>query len=97
MSLLLDLSDERRAGKPGLPADDRDVTNGLVVRGPVEWDGRPNCVRHGAMNAIAPPAEDEHRIYRCYSCGVGAQWYPTNSKEAKIRFRKTWDETVRVA
>jgi hypothetical protein len=66
MDLLLDLSDARRAVKDWLPADDRDVTNGLVVMG---HDG-PRCIRHGAMNRVHPIEP----IYRCseYRCGVGA-------------------------
>lgn len=71
--LLEDLSDDRRAGKAGLPADDRDVTNGLVVPDPnPEWAGRPNCVRHGAMNRVDP----HEQLYRCQMCGVGARWVP---------------------
>ena len=66
---LFDLPDDRRAGKAGLPADDRDVTGGLVV--PDEnWYGRPRCVQHGAMNRIDPV----EYIYRCQMCGVGARW-----------------------
>jgi hypothetical protein len=66
---LFDLPDDRRAGKAGLPADDRDVTNGLVV--PDEnWYGKPYCVRHGAMNRVDPV----EYIYRCQMCGVGARW-----------------------
>lgn len=66
---LFDLPDDRRAGKAGLPADDRDVTNKLVV--PDEyWEGRPVCVRHGAMNRVDPV----EGIYRCQMCGVGARW-----------------------
>ena len=50
---LFDIGDDRRAGKAGLPADDRDVTNGLVI--PDEyWKGKPCCVRHGAMNRVDP-------------------------------------------
>lgn len=94
MSLLLDLSDDRRGTKTYLPPDDRDVTAGRVVAGPLEWDGRPSCVLHGAMNCIAPPAPDEGRMFRCSTCRVGALWYPTNSKASKIAFRKAWDERV---
>lgn len=65
---LEDLPDDRRAGKAGLPADDRDVTNGLVVPG--DWQGRPDCKQHGAMNRVDPV----ERIYRCQMCGVGARW-----------------------
>ena len=91
MSYLDDLPDDRRAGKAGLPADDRDVTNGLVVKDPdPQWDGRPWCVRHGAMNRVDPVEQ----LYRCQMCGVGARWWPTNSQEAKIRFRKEWDARV---
>ena len=62
---LVDLPDDRRAGK-ALPADDRDVTNGLVVP---DYTGLPSCVTHGAMNRIDPL----ERIYRCQMCGVGAR------------------------
>ncbi|MCA1824471.1 MAG: hypothetical protein LC640_09470 [Frankia sp.] len=64
---IADLSDARRASK-ALPADDRDVTNGLVVQ---DSDGRPRCLRHGAMNRVHPT----ERFYRCSElhCGVGAQ------------------------
>jgi hypothetical protein len=65
---LEDLPDDRRAGKPGLPADDRDVTNGLVV--PDEYWGKPWCVRHGAMNRIDPVEQ----LWRCSMCGVGARF-----------------------
>jgi hypothetical protein len=94
MSLLLDLTDERRAGKPGLPESDADVTEGRVLRGSIAEGERPHCAVHGAMNSVAPPAEDEHRLYRCQMCGVGAMWYPANSREAKIQFRKAWDARV---
>lgn len=93
MSYLDDLSDDRRAAKPWLPTDDRDVTNGLVTRDSLEWDGRPVCVRHGAMHRI-DPAE---YIYRCSECGVGARWLATDSQEAKIRVRKEWDAIVEKA
>lgn len=97
MSLLLNLPDDRRAAKPWLPDSDRDVTEGRVVRGSREWDGRPDCVQHGAMQAVAPPEDDEARIYRCMNerCGVGAIWYPTNSRRAKIEFRIAWDKKVK--
>jgi len=65
--MIADLSDARRPAKPWLPADDRDVTGGLVVED--DW-GKPACVRHGAMNRV-----DRHeRYYRCSEqyCGVGA-------------------------
>lgn len=62
---LVDLADDRRAGK-SLPADDRDVTNGLVV---ADHTGLPSCVAHGAMNRIDPT----ERLYRCQACGVGAR------------------------
>lgn len=65
MSVLVDLPDERRSAK-SLPADDRDVTNGLVITD--SW-GLPACVAHGAMNRIDPI----ERIYRCQMCGVGAR------------------------
>lgn len=87
MSYLDDMSDERRAGKPGLPADDRDVTNGLVVRDRA-WGGRPNCVIHGAMNRV----DAVEHIYRCQMCGVGARWLPANTPEAKRRFSEAWDQ-----
>lgn len=91
MSYLLDLSDERRSAKPWLPADDCDVSNGLVVAdNRVVWDGKPVCIQHGAMHRIDPV----ERIYRCSECGVGARHLPTNSKEAKICFRKKWDARV---
>jgi hypothetical protein len=66
--VLVDLPDARRAAKPWLPADDRDVTGGLVR---ADEHGRPSCVRHGAMNRV-----DKHRsIWRCSEmyCGVGAE------------------------
>jgi hypothetical protein len=66
---LEDLGDDRRAGKAGLPADDRDVTNGLVVPDQY-WKGKPRCVRHGAMNRVDPVEQ----IFRCQMCGVGARW-----------------------
>jgi hypothetical protein len=67
---IFDLPDDRRAGKAGLPADDRDVTNGLVVPDK-DW-GKPWCVRHGAMNRVDPVEQ----IWRCQMCGVGARWEP---------------------
>ncbi len=71
MSHLEDLGDDRRAGKAGLPADDRDVTNGLVVPDDdSRWDGRPWCVQHGAMSRI----DRVEPLYRCQMCGVGARW-----------------------
>jgi len=71
VSPLFDLPDDRRAGKAGLPADDRDVTNGLVV--PDEnWYNKPRCTRHGAMNRVDPVEQ----IFRCQMCGVGARWEP---------------------
>jgi len=66
--MIIDLSDERRANKPWLPADDHDVTNGLVID---DGHGLPACQRHGAMNRVDP-----HRsIWRCseFRCGVGAE------------------------
>jgi hypothetical protein len=65
---MVDLSDDRRANKPWLPADDRDVTGGLVSAD--SW-GLPSCTWHGAMNRIS----SEGRLYRCSEsqCGVGAQ------------------------
>lgn len=84
MSYLDDLSDDRRKSKLWLPEDDRDVTNGLVVR---DVDGKPCCVTHGAMNRIDPV---EH-IYRCSQCGVGARFVPANTPEAKRRFSQDWD------
>lgn len=69
--VLRDISDARRAAKPWLPADDRDVTSGRV-----QWetyayaDGHfPACATHGAMHRIDPV---EH-IYRCAECGVGCR------------------------
>ena len=75
--MLADLSDERRGKKPWLPADDRDVTNGLVTEGA---DGRPRCKRHGAMNRVHPVL----RLYRCSEqyCGVGAQVVPGEAAQA---------------
>lgn len=65
---LADLQDDRRAAKPWLPSDDRDVTGGLVLAGP---DGKPCCKRHGAMNRVDP----FRLVYRCQEmrCGVGAE------------------------
>jgi hypothetical protein len=65
---IADLSDDRRDKKPWLPADDRDVTNGLVV---ADRFGKPACVWHGAMNRVDPI----RRLYRCSEqrCGVGAE------------------------
>jgi hypothetical protein len=66
--MIFDLSDERRDKKTWLPADDRDVTNGLVTE---DKHGKPACARHGAMNRV-----DQFRlIYRCseFRCGVGAE------------------------
>lgn len=66
---LWDLTDARRANKPWLPADDRDVTvNHLVV---LDDHGKPACIRHGAMNRVHPFS----LIYRCSEqyCGVGAE------------------------
>jgi hypothetical protein len=93
MSLLLDLSDDRRAAKTWLPASDKDVTEGRVVKGSIVDDGRPLCATHGAMNCIAL-VDDGSRLFRCSECAVGAQWYPTNSREAKSRFRQEWDARV---
>jgi hypothetical protein len=68
---LFDLPDDRRGGKAGLPADDRDVTGGRVV--PDEWwSGKPCCTQHGAMNRV----DAVERLYRCQMCGVGARWEP---------------------
>lgn len=66
--VLIDLQDERRHNKPWLPADDRDVTSGLVTE---DTHGKPACIRHGAMNRVDP----HRRIYRCQEmyCGVGAE------------------------
>lgn len=66
-----DLPDARRAAKTWLPADDRDVTSGLVTPG---WRGRPECRLHGAMHRIDPV----EYIYRCgeFRCGVGARYTP---------------------
>lgn len=91
MSYLEDITDARRTNKPWLPLDDKDVSNGLVIQDSIEWDGRPVCAQHGAMNRI----DFKEYLYRCSQCGVGARWFPTNSKEAKIRFRKEWDRRVR--
>lgn len=62
-----DLSDERRENKPWLPADDRDVTTGMVL----EVDGLPHCKSHGAMNRVDPVKS----LWRCseFRCGVGAE------------------------
>jgi hypothetical protein len=64
---VVDLSDDRRANKPWLPADDRDVSNGLVF----DQSGKPACRDHGAMNRVDPI----RRLYRCseFRCGVGAE------------------------
>lgn len=68
---LEDLDDDRRANKPWLPRDTRDVTNRLVI---ADWSrdghGKPSCVKHGAMHRIDPV----ERIYRCSECGVGARY-----------------------
>ncbi|MGH3987113.1 MAG: hypothetical protein ACRDTZ_07320 [Pseudonocardiaceae bacterium] len=66
--MIADLSDARRAVKWWLPADDRDVTGGLVV---ADTAGKPSCVWHGAMNRVHPV----DMVYRCseFQCGVGAQ------------------------
>lgn len=66
--MIADLSDDRRAKKPWLPADDRDVTNGLVF---ADEHGKPECKVHGAMNRVDPV----RRLYRCQEmyCGVGAE------------------------
>lgn len=71
MVILTDLQDSRRDKKPWLPADDRDVTGGLVV---LDGWGKPACVRHGAMNRVDPV----RLIYRCQEmyCGVGAELVP---------------------
>lgn len=66
--MIIDLQDSRRSTKSWLPSDDRDVTNGLVITGK---DGKPECIRHGAMNRV-----DKFRsIWRCSEmyCGVGAE------------------------
>lgn len=88
--MLEDLSDARRLAKPWLPSDDRDVTNNLVIPDSIPWDGRPVCITHGAMHRID---RDEH-LYRCSECGVGARFYPTNSREAKRAFSQQWDRRV---
>ena len=92
MSLLLDLSDDRRDNKPWLPDSDQDVTEGRVIKGSLATDGKPVCILHGAMNCVSPS------VWRCseFRCGVGAQWFATNSPEAKRAFSKAWDERVRV-
>jgi hypothetical protein len=68
---LIDLSDDRRDKKPWLPADDRDVTNGLVI---ADAGGKPSCARHGAMNRVDAHAQ----TWRCseFRCGVGAALLP---------------------
>lgn len=66
---LFDLPDDRRAGKAGLPSDDRDVTGGRVVPDE-DWEGKPSCVQHGAMNRV----DAVEYLYRCQMCGVGARW-----------------------
>lgn len=63
---MLDIGDDRRSAKAWLPADDRDVTSGLVVK---DDTGKPACVTHGAMNRVDP----HRRMYRCQQCGVGAE------------------------
>lgn len=66
--VIVDLSDDRRDKKTWLPADDRDVTGGLVTE---DEHGKPACALHGAMNRV-----DRHRrVYRCSEmrCGVGAE------------------------
>ena len=69
--MLIDLQDDRRDKKPWLPADDRDVTGGLVFE---DVHGKPACFLHGAMNRVDPV----RRIYRCQEmrCGVGAEVVP---------------------
>lgn len=66
--MIIDLSDDRRANKPWLPSDDRDVTNRLVLIGS---DGKPRCIRHGAMSRV----DQVRKLYRCseFRCGVGAE------------------------
>lgn len=93
MSLLRDLADDRRMAKPWLPAEATDASNGLVVPDSIEWDGRPMCVLHGAMAQVAPAEDDEARIHRCQEqrCGVGAIWYPTNSRVSKRTVSEAWD------
>ncbi len=69
--MIKDLNDNRRQNKDWLPGDDRDVTNGLVRE---DQHGKPECVRHGAMNRV-----DQFKlIYRCSEqrCGVGAEVKP---------------------
>lgn len=65
---IIDLPDQRRTNKPWLPADDRDVTNGLVI---ADSFSKPACIWHGVMNRVDPV----RRIYRCseFQCGVGAE------------------------
>lgn len=78
---LWDLDDARRANKPWLPADDRDVTvNHLVV---LDEHRKPACIRHGAMNRVHPVA----LIYRCSEsyCGVGGELIRTRVSEWKAK------------
>ncbi len=85
MTNIIDLSDERRAAKTWLPADDRDVTNGLVVAD--SW-GKPACVAHGAMNRISPPNDTGSRLYRCSECGVGAALVDAGDREGERGMRR---------
>lgn len=66
--MIIDLQDGRRANKPWLPGDDRDVTNGLVL---ADEHGKPACARHGSMNRVDP----FRSVWRCSEmrCGVGAE------------------------
>jgi len=74
--VIIDLQDDRRAAKPWLPADDRDVTGGLVIE---DRHGKPACVRHGAMNRV----DRFRRVYRCqeHRCGVGAEVVEAAARE----------------
>ena len=65
---LVDLSDERRAAKTWLPADDHDVSRGDVY---LDECSKPACRLHGAMNRVDP----HELIYRCMNerCGMGAR------------------------
>jgi hypothetical protein len=77
---LCDLADARRASKPWLPEDDRDVTNGLVA---LDEHGLPACAAHGAMHRV-----DQFRpVYRCseFQCGVGAEMVPVTARAVRER------------
>lgn len=63
----------------------RDVSNGDVTLDTV-W-GKPQCVEHGAMNAVTP----DRSIWRCLCCGRAC--YANHKTETKCQWCGTTEHT----